>query len=140
MNSLLRRLALLTVLVVLPLGWQLTGTAQQKADQRGGESQLAKPGTRFEFEIVESFDAKYLGDTPGHIGHAGGLGTTRPHVSLGDPIYRGQEVVGKVTTATWSHVKGSLTIEFDPVPLVRIAVGEIVAVDLNPAPSPKTDK
>lgn len=130
-------LALLAATIVLLIGWQVSGWAQPKGEKRG-ELQLAKPGTRFEFEVVESFDAKYLGDTPGHLGHAGGLGSTRPHVSLGDPIYRGEEIVGKVTAAIWSHVKGSLTIEFDPSPLARVAVGEIVAVDINPASPQKT--
>lgn len=123
---------LVAALAVLAF-WQLSSVAQQNGANRESELQLAKPGTRFEFEIVESFDAKYLGDTPGHIGHAGGLGSTRPHVSLGDPIYRGDEIVGIVTLAAWSHTKGSLTIEFDPKPLMRVSVGDIVAIDLNPA-------
>ena len=96
---------------------------------------LAKPGTPFHFEVIESHDADYLGDTPAHSGKDGGL-TVRPHVSLGDPVYRaGTEppvVVGRVTRVQWSRVSGSLEVEFDPEPLQRIAVGDEVWVDLNP--------
>lgn len=97
---------------------------------------LAPPGTRFEFEIIESRDALYLGDTPSHFGKDGGL-TVRPQVALGDPVYRGvaggRMLVGRVTRVAWSRVSGSLGVEFHPVPLLRIAVGEEVWVDLNPA-------
>ena len=96
---------------------------------------VAPPGTRFEFEIIESHDALYLGDTPAHSGKDGGL-TVRPQVALGDPVYRSmagvQTMVGRVTRVAWSRVSGSLEVEFHPVPLQRIAVGDEVWVDLNP--------
>jgi hypothetical protein len=33
-------------------------------------------------------------------------------------------------------VSGSLTVEFEPQPFERIAVGDEVWIDLNPAPKP----
>lgn len=96
---------------------------------------LAPPGTPFEFEIIESRDALYLGDTPSHSGKDGGL-TVRPQVALGDPVYRGvaggRTLIGRVTRVAWSRVSGSLEVEFHPVTLQRIAVGDVVWVDLNP--------
>lgn len=107
------------------------------ADTQAGLS-LAPHGTPFHFEVIESHDAKYLGDTPAHMGKDGGL-TVRPNVALGDPVYRtannSTAVIGRVTLALWDRVSGSLTVEFDPEPLVRIAVGDEVWVDLNPAPT-----
>lgn len=98
---------------------------------------LAPPGTRFEFEVIESHDAAYLGDTPGHMGRDGGL-TVRPNVALGDGVYRTVAEkavrVGTITRVVWDRVSGGLTVEFDPEPLVRVAVGEEVWIDLNPAP------
>ena len=110
-------------------------------DARGVDAEaalpLARPGTPFHFEVIESHDAEYLGDTPAHSGKDGGL-TVRPHVSLGDPVYRGntaesRTLVGRVTRVAWSRVSGSLEVEFDPEPFQRIAVGDEVWVDLNPA-------
>jgi len=96
-------------------------------------------GTPFHFEVIESHDAKYLGDTPAHVGKDGGL-TVRPQVALGDPVYRtvgtSTKVVGTITQVVWERVSGSLTVEFDPQPFERIAVGDEVWIDLNPAPKP----
>ena len=111
------------------------------ADERRGDAEAALPvaahGTRFHFEIIESCDARYLGDTPAHSGKDGGL-TVRPQVALGDPVSstRGDDdvVVGRITRVAWSRVSGSLEVEFHPEPLVRIAVGDEVWIDLNPAP------
>ncbi|NDC53026.1 MAG: hypothetical protein EBZ74_01750 [Planctomycetia bacterium] len=101
--------------------------------------QLAPHGTRFEFEVTESHDSEYLGDTPSHVGRDGGL-TVRPNVALGDAVYRtaGTEprIVGRVTRVEWNRVSGSLEVEFDPEPFVRVAVGDEVWVDLNPKPVP----
>jgi hypothetical protein len=100
---------------------------------------LAPHGTKFLFEVIESHDAVYLGDTPGHMGRDGGL-KVRPNVALGDGVYRtdGETTtrVGTITRAVWDRVSGGLTVEFDPEPLKRIAVGEEVWVDLNPTPAP----
>ena len=99
---------------------------------------LARPGTPFHFEVIESHDADYLGDTPAHSGKDGGL-TVRPQVALGDPVYRTtadtRTLVGHVTRVEWNRVSGSLEVEFDPEPFQRIAVGDEVWVDLNPAPA-----
>ncbi len=98
----------------------------------------APPGMAFRFEVIESHDAEYLGDTPAHLGKNGGL-TVRPLVALGDPVFRktatGRTRVGHITRATWSRVGGSLEVEFDPEPFQRIAVGDEVWIDLNPVPA-----
>jgi hypothetical protein len=107
---------------------------------RGVDPQATLPfapsGTPFHFEVIESHDAAYLGDTPAHIGKDGGL-TMRPHVALGDFVYRTmnatQTTVGRITRVEWSRVSGSLEVEFEPEPLQRVAVGDEVWIDLNPA-------
>jgi hypothetical protein len=114
----------------------MAATAVLAADSQA-KLPLAPPGTRFEFEVIESHDAAYLGDTPGHMGRDGGL-TVRPNVALGDGVYRttGEKMarVGTITRVVWDRVSGGLTVEFDPEPLTRIAVGEEVWIDLNPLP------
>jgi hypothetical protein len=108
-----------------------------RAEDAQARLPLAPHGTKFRFEVIESHDAVYLGDTPGHMGRDGGL-TVRPNVALGDGVYRTEgeasRRVGTITRAVWDRVSGGLTIEFDPEPLTRVAVGEEVWVDLNPAP------
>jgi hypothetical protein len=84
--------------------------------------------SRLSFEVIESFDAKYLGDTPGHMGRVGGLGVRKPKVALGDPVYRGEERVGTVTGLVWNRANGSLGVEFDPAPLKTIVLGDTVWV------------
>jgi hypothetical protein len=118
----------LILVAVLGAGWQAWTSGQQPAAEKGKESAAAN---RLDFEVVQSFDAKYEGDTPGHIGRAGGLATRRPHVALGDAIYRGEEKVGMVTGLTWNRTNGSLDIEFDPAELVRISVGDSVWMMLD---------
>jgi hypothetical protein len=99
---------------------------------------VAPHGTPFHFEVIESHDAEYLGDTPAHRGKDGGL-TFRPQVALGDAVYRGEgkalKLVGRVTKVIWDRVSGGLTVEFDPQPFTRIAVGDEVWIDLNPRPA-----
>lgn len=90
-------------------------------------------GNRFEFEVVESFDAQYLGDTPGHMGRYGGLGDRRPDVALGDPVYLGDIKVGTISRLIWDRSRGSLEVEFDPEPFQRISVGAIVWISLDGA-------
>jgi len=108
------------------------GSAEEGADP---EIRFAAPGTPFRFEVIESHDAEYLGDTPAHLGRSGGL-TIRPRVALGDPVYRTDagthRRVGHVTHVVWNRVSGSLQVEFDPAPLERVAVGDEVWIDLNP--------
>ena len=112
----------------------MAATAVLAADSQA-RLPLAPPGTRFEFEVIESHDAAYLGDTPGHMGRDGGL-TVRPNVALGDGVYRttGEKMarVGTITRVVWDRVSGGLTVEFDPEPLTRVAVGDEVWIDLNP--------
>ncbi|MFM7107293.1 MAG: hypothetical protein ACKOZU_01585 [Planctomycetaceae bacterium] len=118
----------------------MRGAADDFEDSAAPQRQHAPHGTRFWFEVVESFNAKYEGDTPGHIGRGGGM-THHPHVALGDAVYHriGDEdkAIGLVTGATWDRLKGSLAIEFRPKEDHRIAVGDEVWVDLNPAPAPR---
>lgn len=94
----------------------------------------AATGTRFEFLVVESFDAQYQGDTPGHVGR-GGLGRSIPRVALGDPVYRGSDVVGKVSRLVWTEARQSLEVEIDPTDgKNRIQIGDPVWIRLGPEP------
>ena len=124
-------------LALLALLW-LPLTANAQAADAQASLALAPHGTPFFFEVIDSHDAKYPGDTPSHLGKDGGL-SVRPNVALHDPVYRtvnkATTVIGRVTLVQWDRVSGSLTVEFDPEPLHRIAVGDEVWVDLNPAPS-----
>lgn len=110
------------------VAWQLGTSGQQPAAVKGA---AVVDSNRLEFEVVHSFDAKYEGDTPGHMGRAGGLQNRRPHVALGDSIYRGDDKVGQVTGLTWNRTNGSLDIEFDPVNNVRVNVGDEVWMMLD---------
>lgn len=124
-------------------GLCLAACVWSSGSTRGADPEAALPlaphGTAFHFEVIESHDGKYLGDTPGHVGKDGGL-TVRPRVSLGDAVFRTEgkahAVVGRVTHVVWNRVSGSLEVEFDPEPFQRIAVGEEVWIDLNPRPTP----
>jgi len=104
-------------------GWQLIGSAQQPAAEKRNTT---ADSNRLQFEVVQSFDAKYEGDTPGHVGRAGGLQNRRLRAALGDSIYRGDQKVGTVTGLTWNRTNGSLDIEFDPVADTRVSVGDEV--------------
>ena len=118
-------------LVALTFGWRSLTSGQQP--QMNQARALADPN-RFEFEVVQSFDAKYEGDTPGHMGKSGGLADRRPHVALGDPVFRGEQKVGVITGLGWSRTHGSLEVEFDPVDKARICVGDAVWLALTPGP------
>jgi hypothetical protein len=126
------RLLAVAVLVV--------AAATCRGDDEPASLPAAPPGTPFVFEVVECHDAAYLGDTPSHIGRSGGL-EFRPHVALGDPVYRvvgeGESrrsvPIGRVSHIVWERVRRSLTVEVDPEPLARIAVGDELWIDLNPA-------
>jgi len=138
-----------------PLAWSCllviccltAGTATAQAVDSEQLLSLAAPGTPFTFEVIESLDAAYLGDTPSHMGRDGGL-SVRPNVSLGDAVYRttrtGEQSttirVGTVTRVKWERVSGGLTVEFDPEPLQRIAVGDEVWIDLNPTPAGQSSR
>ena len=106
------------------LAWDWSSPAQGPA---------ANPG-RFEFLVVESIDAKYLGDTPGHLGRAS-LGRNSPRMALGDLGVPGRTTkVGKVTHLIWNEARESLDVEFDPEPGQRVAIGDAVWVALGKAP------
>ena len=126
--------ASMAILIASPM----TAVGVASTDDAQSRLPLAPHGTKFLFEVIESHDAVYLGDTPGHMGRDGGL-KVRPNVALGDAVYRTDGAttirVGTVTRAVWDRVSGGLTVEFDPEPLRRIAVGDEVWVDLNPAPA-----
>jgi len=145
LNLIVRRVSVVSILLggVLWASLPMVGsTGRIEADDLEATLNRAPPGTRFLFEVIESLDAAYLGDTPSHVGRDGGL-EFRPNVALGDPVYRvaaeaGTEArpvqIGRVTRVVWERVSRGLTVEFDPEPFVRIAVGDEVFVDLNPAP------
>ena len=130
---------LMSAAIVLAAGavWHAVTLAQ--ATKPPTAVQPAADASRFVFDVVESFNSKYLGDTPGHTGRNGGLGDTRPNVALGDPVYRGDKQIGVVTGLVWERApRSSLTVEFDPQPLERIAVGDTVWIKLDTT-SPKKD-
>jgi hypothetical protein len=101
------------------------------------------PSTDFTFQVVQSFNARYLGDSPGHLGR-GSLEGRTPDISLGDPVYRGERKVGTVTGLTWDRNKENLEVEVDPdlieldghgrpVGRVRIRIGEDLRIPLHTA-------
>lgn len=136
MSSVKKGLVFFIATAIVWSAWQSIAPAQPSA----GAASLkpASKGARFTFDIVESFDAKYPGDTPGHMGKHGGLENIRPHVSLGDPVFRGESRIGTITGVTWDRVRGSLTVEFDPEPMQRIAVGDEVWLALDGEPPSET--
>jgi hypothetical protein len=128
MRPTVSRFGFVTTLAVLVavggVGFSLLKTSPIEAPTVAAEE-------RFDFDVVRSFDAKYQGDTPGHIGRHGGLGERRPLIALGDPVYRGDEQVGIVTELVWTRAQGALDIEFDPLPKARVCVGDLVWVKLG---------
>jgi hypothetical protein len=131
-KAMLRSKRVMLVLIGLLVALLGIGVAAQK-----GTNQPETPPERFEFAVIESFDAKYLGDTPGHRGRGGGLEGVTPNVALDDPVYRGQTKVGRITGIHWDRARSSLEIEFDPEPLQRVSVGEVVWISIvPPRPAP----
>ena len=114
--------------MVLAAGWQLWSSGQQPPAAKTPDGRAAN---RLEFDVVESYDAKYLGDTPGHMGRAGALNDVRLKIALEDSIYRGEDVVGRVTGLHWNRTNASLDIEFDPVDHARVCVGDRVWMTLD---------
>jgi hypothetical protein len=126
MRSALKFLPSLALAAVFIVGWQLWSAGQQPEGSKAGPSKSQQSGARIEFEVVHSFDGKYLGDTPGHMGRTGGLTGPRPRIALGDRVYRDEEVVGVVTNLELNRGNNSLDIEFNPVDRARICVGDKV--------------
>ena len=111
------------------LAWQLSTTTS---------AQPAAPNRqKFEFLVIESYDAQYLGDDPGHIGRAGGLGIDPPDIALGDPVYHEQTRVGKVSRLVWNEARQSLQVEFDPEPGQRIYIGDPFWIPIGGPPAQK---
>ena len=127
------------VVVVLALSTNLFLAAQQPGPAKL-KAQPKAASDRFEFDVVQSFNAKYEGDTAGHVGRNGGLGERRPQVALGDPVFRGDEQIGQITELGWSRVHGSLEVEFDPAPGARICVGDQVWLYLAGPPAVKAGR
>lgn len=50
---------------------EMRGDADDVAAPRAPVREHPAHGTRFWVEVIESFNAKYEGDTPGHIGRGG---------------------------------------------------------------------
>lgn len=121
-----RGAATLTALAI-PLGAWASWAALGQA--------VAPRAARFEFLVVESFDARYQGDTPGHMGR-GASGLVAPRLALGDPVQRGGTRVGTVTHLEWNEARQSLEVEFSPEPNLRIGIGEPVWIAV-PADAPR---
>lgn len=63
------------------------------------------PHGNFRFDVIESFNAKDEGDTPGHIGRGGRM-TLHPRVALGDSVHHrradeSDHEIGAVTGVIW---------------------------------------
>ena len=117
------------ILVVGLLAWCGSGVSGPTA-QEAQQADQKKDDEKFVFEVTESFDAQYLGDTPGHMGRHS-LSRRRPNIALGDPVFRNSEQIGTITELKWNRTTDSLEVEFDPLPNLRIFVGESVWVHLD---------
>ena len=112
-------------------GWATWSTFGQTAFPTPANPPRQAVPSRFEFLIVESFDARYLGDTPGHLGRAAS-GRVVPRIALGDPVMRGNIKVGTVTHLNWNEARESLEVEFNPEYNRRIVIGDPVWVEIPP--------
>jgi hypothetical protein len=132
MRNALKLLPAAVFALIFTIGWQLWLVGQQPG---AGKSNVENPakvkGNRLEFEVVHSFDGKYLGDTPGHMGRTGGLTGPRPRIALGDRVYREEDVVGIVTNLELNRGNNSLDIEFNPVDRARVCVGDTVWLNFD---------
>jgi hypothetical protein len=125
--------SLILVLAVGVISWYASNFSMptaQEAAQNALETGQKNDPERFCFDVTESFDAQYLGDTPGHLGRSA-LGGRRPNIALGDPVFRDQEQIGTITELKWNRSTDSLEVEFDPLPNYRIFVGSAVWVHLD---------
>ena len=114
------------------VGWASWQTSGQTINALPGSASPPQPGpARFEFLVVESFDSRYLGDTPGHLGRAAS-GRVAPRIALGDPVLRGTTLIGEVTHLIWNEARESLEVEFNPKPGVRICIGDPVSIPIPP--------
>jgi hypothetical protein len=125
------------------VAWQLGSLAQNAALAQGKGVPKTAPdkaaGARFEFQVIESTDAKYLGDTPSHHGRSGLKGKT-PNLALQDPVFRGTTMIGRVTSIQWDKTKEALDVEFNPEPLRRVSVGDTVWVVIDGSEPPTSEE
>lgn len=124
------RAVLILGLILTVVVWEVATVAQSPNLQPAEPAAKNADPAHLEFEIVESNDAQYLGDTPAHTGRRGGL-TFQPHIALGDPVFRGETKIGRVSGVIWDRARGGLTVEINPHPLLRIAVGDVAWVDVT---------
>lgn len=125
-----KRAVIICGLILTLAVWEVATMAQTQSPPPSEPVAKSLDPSHLEFEIVESNDAQYLGDSPAHTGRRGGL-TFQPHIALGDPVYRGNVKIGRVSGVTWDRARGGLTIELNPHPLLRIAVGDVAWVDVT---------
>ena len=110
--------------------------------QEPPKQQPPQSRTKFIFQVSQSFDAKYFGDLPGHIGK-GAFHGGEPDVAMGDPVYRDNVRIGVVTGLKWDWTRAALEVEFDPEPFeidmdgkplprrVRVTCGQDVWIPLG---------
>ena len=129
-------------IVAAVAAWQFGTLSQTAALGQSKSASTPAPDApahaRFEFQVNESVDSKYLGDTPSHRGRSGLKGKT-PNLALHDPVYRGKVKVGHVTALQWDKLKEALDVEFNPEPFVRISVGDTVWVVIDVSEPPRSE-
>lgn len=96
--------------------------------------------TRLEFDVVEASNDKYRGSTAALSEPDLARWTTSPGIAPGDPVFRGDRKVGTVISVILSRQQGNLTVELVPELQTRVAVGDAVWVNLNPATERKNAK
>jgi hypothetical protein len=77
---------------------EMQSAADDIQDRHEPVRQHPAPGTPFWFEVIESFNAQYRGDTAGRIGRGGGL-SLQPHVALGDSVHPSVDDIEKTLEA-----------------------------------------
>lgn len=127
------RVGMMAVAIVLA-GWlSWTTFGQTVTDRATNSTPGGAASSRFEFLVVESFDARYLQDTPGHRGRAAS-GRVAPRIALFDPVMRGTTQIGEVTHLEWNEARESLEVEFNPRTGMRICIGDPVWVPIPTTP------
>lgn len=86
----------------------------------------ATPRDQSRLEVIEIFDAKYAGDTPGCV--AVQKVTSPPRISLGDAVHRDGVTVGHLTAAAWNDETHVLRIEFDPSTGARTRISDVITL------------
>ena len=118
-----------TILAVTMASIMLAGWATWAAPGQGVAAPRPAEPTRFEFLVVESFDARYFQDTPGHLGRAAS-GRVAPRIALFDPVMRGTTKVGEVSHLEWNEARESLEVEFNPEKNIRICIGDAIWISV----------